>query len=68
MQSVREAEGAKGVTHIYVGEVMQARVRALGEYGRRAGIAEEIGAFLDNREPGRQKGRAAVIASYLLTL
>ncbi|WP_437949469.1 hypothetical protein WME98_00840 [Sorangium sp. So ce296] len=43
---------------------MKARLRALGEHGQRAGLAEEVGAFLDERS----SERAAVVASYLLSL
>ncbi|KYF71984.1 hypothetical protein BE11_03520 [Sorangium cellulosum] len=39
-------------------------LRALGDHGRGAGLAEEVGAFLGERKDQR----AAVIASYLLTL
>ncbi|WP_434041032.1 MULTISPECIES: hypothetical protein [Sorangium] len=64
MESIRAAEAQQGATHLVVGEVVRARLRALGDHGRGAGLAEEVGAFL-----GERKGqRAAVIASYLLTL
>ncbi|AGP38230.1 hypothetical protein SCE1572_29380 [Sorangium cellulosum So0157-2] len=69
MESVRVAEAQQRVTDARVtdalaGEVVKARLRALGEHGRRAGIAEEVGAFLDERH----SERAAVVASYLLSL
>jgi hypothetical protein len=63
MESIRSAEAVKPVSHIYFGENVQARVRALGEYGKRAGMAEEIDAFLASCA-----GRAAVLARYLLAL
>ncbi|WP_437963731.1 hypothetical protein WMF04_28875 [Sorangium sp. So ce260] len=64
MESIRAAEAQRGVTHAFAGEVVKARLRALGEHGQRAGLAEEIGAFLDER----RSERAAAVASYLLAL
>ncbi|WP_433926410.1 hypothetical protein AB3662_26165 [Sorangium cellulosum] len=64
MESIRAAEAQQGATHLAVGEVVRARLRALGDHGRGAGLAEEVGAFLGERKDQR----AAVIASYLLTL
>jgi len=43
---------------------MRARIRALGGYGRRAALVDEVGPFLGERK----EGRAGAIASYLLTL
>ncbi|XYH93160.1 hypothetical protein ACMHYB_35565 [Sorangium sp. So ce1128] len=64
MASIRAAEAQQGAAHAFAGEVASARLRALGEHGGRAGLAEEVGAFLGERKDQR----AAVIASYLLTL
>ncbi|WP_437284142.1 hypothetical protein [Sorangium sp. So ce406] len=64
MESIRAAEAQQGATHLVVGEVVRARLRALADHGRDAGLAEEVGAFLGERKDQR----AAVIASYLLTL
>lgn len=64
MQAIRTAEAAKGVSHIYVGEVVRARIRSLGDRGRRAGLVEEVEAFLG----ARKKDRPTVIASFMLTL
>ncbi|WP_437751791.1 hypothetical protein [Sorangium sp. So ce1389] len=64
MASIRAAEAQQGAAHASAGEIAGARLRALGEHGRRAGLAEEVGAFLGERKDQR----AAVIASYLLTL
>ncbi|XXX72423.1 hypothetical protein WMF30_32730 [Sorangium sp. So ce134] len=64
MESIRAAEARQGATDASVGAVMKARLRALGEHGSRAGLAEEVGAFLGERA----SERAAVVASYLLTL
>ena len=63
MDSVRAAEGAP-VGHVYKADVMLARLRALGEWGGRAGLTEEVAAFLYDRE----YWRAATVAAYLLTL
>ncbi|WP_437730038.1 hypothetical protein [Sorangium sp. So ce1335] len=64
MEAIRAAEAQQGATRAFVGEVVRARLRALGEHGQRAGLAGEVGAFLGERKDRR----AAVIASYLLTL
>ncbi|AUX44652.1 uncharacterized protein SOCE26_061180 [Sorangium cellulosum] len=64
MESLRAGKVAEGATHLHGVEVANVRVRALGEHGRRAGLAEEIGAFLAER----QGARSAVIAAYLLSL
>ncbi|HTN86229.1 MAG TPA: hypothetical protein VL242_21160, partial [Sorangium sp.] len=64
MASIRAAEAQQGAPHTLAGELASARLRALGEHGGRAGLAEEVGAFLGERKDQR----AAVIASYLLTL
>jgi hypothetical protein len=64
MDSIRAAEAARNVSHIYVGQVMRARIRALGDRGRRAGLAAEVGAFLEERK----SDRTAAIAAYMLTL
>ncbi|WP_437331702.1 hypothetical protein [Sorangium sp. So ce394] len=69
MDSVRAAEAQQRVADARVadapaGEGVKARLRALGEHGQRAGLAEEVGAFLDERS----SERAAVVASYLLSL
>ncbi|WP_437669320.1 hypothetical protein [Sorangium sp. So ce131] len=66
MESLRAGKAAAGATatHLPAVEVANARLRALGELGRRAGLAEEVGAFLAEREGSR----SAVIAAYLLSL
>ncbi|MGK3987830.1 hypothetical protein WME99_32615 [Sorangium sp. So ce136] len=64
MASIRAAEAQQGAAHTLAGEIASARLRALGEHGGRAGLADEVGAFLGERKDQR----AAVIASYLLTL
>ncbi|WP_438003344.1 hypothetical protein WME89_31170 [Sorangium sp. So ce321] len=64
MASIRAAEARQGAAHALAGEIASARLRALGEHGGRAGLADEVGAFLGERKDQR----AAVIASYLLTL
>ncbi|XXT14966.1 hypothetical protein WME94_32430 [Sorangium sp. So ce429] len=64
MASIRAAEAQQGAADALAGEIASARLRALGEHGGRAGLADEVGAFLGEREDQR----AAVIASYLLTL
>ena len=67
MGSVRvtlAAQAAKPASHIYVGEVVRRRIRALGELGRPAGMAAEVGALLEELK-GR---RDAVIARYMLDL
>lgn len=64
--SIRTALEGKPVGHIYLGEVVQRRILALGERGRRAGVAAEVTALLD--EPKLKGHRAAVVARYLLDL
>ncbi len=59
-----EPEALKKVSHIYVGEVTTARIRALGDWGRPAGLAPEVSAFLEERKAHR----TAVIALYMLNL
>jgi hypothetical protein len=55
---------AKTVTNIYPLEILGDRIRALGDFGKRADLVSEIEAFL--RE--RKNERGAVVAAYLLTL
>jgi len=62
--SIRAALLEKPASHIYYGEVVQRRIHALGERGRKAGMVTEVGALLDELK-GR---RDAVIARYLLEL
>lgn len=62
--SIRTALAAKPVGNIYPGEVVVRRIRALGERGRKAAIAAEVIALLD--ELGGR--RDAAVARYLLEL
>ncbi|MRG95416.1 hypothetical protein [Polyangium spumosum] len=54
----------KKVSHIYFGEVVAARLRALGEYGRRVELVPEVTAYLEERKTNR----TAAIALYMLNL
>ena len=54
---------AVSLSHIYVSEVTYARVRALCDRARRAGLAEEVRSFLKER-----KDRTSIVAAYLLEL
>ena len=67
MASIRTVEAAikaKTITNIYPLEILRDRIRALGDFGKRADLVPEIEAFL--RE--RKNERGAVVAAYLLTL
>ena len=64
MESVRTALSGKLVGHIYLGEVVTQRIRAVADRGRAAGMTAEVAAFLD----GLPKRRDVVVARYLLDL
>ncbi len=64
MASIRATLADAPPSHIYIGEVVQRRIHALGDRGRAAGITPEVKALLDEL-PAR---RDAVIASFLLDL
>ncbi|MFO0677035.1 MAG: hypothetical protein U0169_10890 [Polyangiaceae bacterium] len=67
MQSIGTIEAsiaAKTVTNVYPLQILEDRVRALGDFGKRADLVPEIDAFLR----ARRNHRGAVVASYLLTL
>lgn len=64
MESIRVIETTPSF-NIYPSEVMRDRIRALGDFGRRADLVSEIEPFL--REERKNK-RAAAVAAYLLTL
>ena len=63
MQPVDPAD-VKKVSHIYFGDVVVARMRALGDYGRRVGLVPEVTAYLEERKANR----TAAIALHMLTL
>ena len=62
--TTRDAMHAPPATHIYFGQVRDARIRALGEYGRAAGLRDEVAAFLGELP----KNKLATAALYMLDL
>lgn len=63
MQPVDPADQSK-VTHVYYGEVSRARIRVLGDYGKRVGLVPEVTAYLE----ARKTERAAAVALHMLNL
>ncbi|MFO0591053.1 MAG: hypothetical protein U0441_26145 [Polyangiaceae bacterium] len=62
--TARDAVRAPPAPHVYFGQVRDARIRALGEYGRAAGLRDEAAAFLQELP----NSKVAVAALYMLDL